>query len=80
VKLHPRHRIVEDARLKIEEAINDVYESHQLTMLEVVGILQNAAAQAQLYALRQERHPCCGGRADAVCACSACTCGVKVTS
>lgn len=69
MKLHPRHSAVEKARHGIAAYVVGVVEAHDLTALEVMGILLQEASQYQLFALRQERHPCCSGPADIVCEC-----------
>lgn len=67
--LHPRHNVVEKAREGLDAYISGVVEAWKMTPTEIVGLLLHKAADYQLYALRQERHPCCSGPADVVCAC-----------
>ena len=69
MKLHPRHSTVEKARIDIAALISEQVVKHVITLTEVMGILIQELSQYQLYALRQERHPCCSGPADVVCDC-----------
>jgi hypothetical protein len=57
MKVHPRLFKVQKAGNEIGSAITTIASQHELTVVEVVGVLINHAAQWQKYSLREERHP-----------------------
>ena len=56
MKLHPRRAQVVEAELAMSKAVNDVMAGHDVTPIEMIGILTSLLAQQQKYALRYERH------------------------
>jgi hypothetical protein len=57
VKLHPRYRQVEAARIEFDLAVWELARKHDLTYGELFSILANAGTIVAKYQIRLERHP-----------------------
>lgn len=57
MKMHPRYRIVTEARLEIGAAITQAVQKHGLTFAEVASILGGELIGWAKYVIREERHP-----------------------
>ena len=57
ITLHKRFEIVQKAKLALMQHLIDVTVEHELTPIEVIGILAERIERYQTYALRKERHP-----------------------
>ncbi len=56
MKLHLRNAIVAAARMDMQKVVVNISNEHQLTSLELIGILTGEIDEALKYALRFERH------------------------
>ena len=57
MKLHPRTRIVTEARREFEEFLLDLEQKHELSYGELFLMLGQAIANNAKYQIRAERHP-----------------------
>jgi hypothetical protein len=57
VKIHPRYFVVAKAECDLVPILLDFSKRHDLTIVEMIGILLGAVGQWHKYALRAERHP-----------------------
>lgn len=57
MKLHPRTRVVDKARLEFDQFLLDLADKHELTYGELFSILGQAIANNAKYQIRTERHP-----------------------
>jgi hypothetical protein len=57
ITIHPRTRIVDQAKREIAEAVSAAIDKHGLTFVEVTKILALEILDWSKYALRAERHP-----------------------
>lgn len=57
MKLHKRFAIVQKAHIEFREAVSKIEEKHQLTFVEIVGMLADEIESHAKFALRAERHP-----------------------
>lgn len=57
LKLHPRTRAVDKARLEFDQFLLDLAEKHELTYGELFSMLGLAIANNAKYQIRAERHP-----------------------
>ena len=57
MKLHPRTRIVDKARLEFDQFLLDLADTHELTYGELFSMLGQAIAHNAKYQIRAERHP-----------------------
>lgn len=55
--IHPRTLKVQGAQVAISLAITRIADEHDLTIIELLGILNEIVARWLKYALRAERHP-----------------------
>lgn len=56
MRLHPRTRIVAEAERELAEALDVIWEKHNLTTLEALIITQQFGPRLTRYLLRRERH------------------------
>lgn len=56
-KLHPRHRIVAEARHELGMTVAKFVKEHDLTYGELFSILAVEMSTWAKYAIRDERHP-----------------------
>lgn len=57
VKLNPRTRLVTKARNDLTGLVIKLQEQHDLTDIELLGILIDETQNVHKYVLREERHP-----------------------
>ena len=57
MRLHPRTRPVERAKLDLREQLLTFQEEHDLTNVEMLQALTEAQQVVLKYMLREERHP-----------------------
>ena len=57
MKLHPRTRVVDKARLEFDQFLLDLADKHELTYGELFSMLGQAIANNAKYQIRAERHP-----------------------
>lgn len=57
MQVHPRYFKVRTAHSAVSEAVLKIIQEHDLTYLEMIGILLEEAMAWKMYALRVERHP-----------------------
>jgi len=57
MRLHPRLKLVSQARLELSGNVLDITERHNLTYVEVNEILLTIALDFNKHAKRAERHP-----------------------
>ncbi len=57
IELHERFWIVQSARPDLGQALLDLVKKHELTPIELVGLLAGEIQNYHRYALRRERHP-----------------------
>ena len=57
MKLHPRTKTVRQAQYELHTCILDLEEKHDLTVIEIIGMLLEEASSMKKYALQVERHP-----------------------
>lgn len=57
IKIHPRVRPVQEARLQIDAAVSKAIEEYELTYAELWAIFLDLQSGWVKYAIREERHP-----------------------
>ena len=57
MKLHPRMRVVTQARGELDQFLIDLEQKHGLTYGEVFSLLGHAVASLAKYQIREESHP-----------------------
>jgi hypothetical protein len=57
MRLHPRTLVVQGASADVGLAVADIADRHDLTVVEIVKILNEQSAGWIKHLLREERHP-----------------------
>ena len=57
MKLHPRTRVIDKARLEFDQFLLDLADKHELTYGELFSLLGQAITNNAKYQIRAERHP-----------------------
>lgn len=57
MKIHPRYKVVNEAKIKFETFFLDLEKEYHLTFGEMFQIISSSMADLSKYLIRAERHP-----------------------